>query len=139
VALAIELRIGRLQEGRLSFLLLAAFGRGQEAGGLFVLRPRTAVERFDRDPDFGEDPRLLAGVQRVVDGFLYRGQQGLARVVEAEQVAVLREELADRDLLLLRGHTLGGLAGLARLSPDGRRSGRDRGAKHAWDFLGHGP
>ena len=61
----------------------------------------------DVDPDLGQDAGLFAGVERVVDGFLDRGQQGLARIVEAEQVAVLGEELADRDIALAGGHRLG--------------------------------
>jgi hypothetical protein len=59
------------------------------------------------DPDLGQDARLLAGVERVVDRLLDGGQQGLAGVVEAEQVAVLGEELADRDVALLGRHLTG--------------------------------
>ena len=55
---------------------------------LFVL------DRLDLDVDVGQDAGLLAGVERVVDGLLHGREQRLARVVEAEQVAVLREELA---------------------------------------------
>ena len=62
---------------------------------------------LDVDPDLGQDAGLLAGVERVVDRLLDRGQQRLARVVEAEQVAVLGEELADRDVALRRRHRLG--------------------------------
>ena len=72
---------------------------------------------LDMDPDLRQDAGLFAGVQRVVDGLLDGGQQGLARVVEAQQVAVLGEELADRDVALAGGHRLGGrpatAAGLA--------------------------
>ena len=64
-------------------------------------------EVVDLDRQLGEDAGLLAGVERVVDGFLDRGEQGLRRVVEAEQVAVLGEELGDRDLALLLGQRLG--------------------------------
>ena len=63
--------------------------------------------RFDVDPDLGQDAGLLAGVERIVDGFLDRGEQRLPRIVEAQQVAVLGEELADRDVALLGGHRLG--------------------------------
>ena len=45
--------------------------------------------RFDRDPDFRDDPRFFASVERVIDRFLDGRQQGLAGVVEAQQVAVL--------------------------------------------------
>ena len=89
---------------------------------------------LDVDPDFGQDAGLFAGVERVVDGLLDGGQQGLARVVEAQQVAVLGKELADRDIALAGGHRLGrrpaprrparGAAG--RLRPD-----RPRGR---WSF-----
>ena len=51
---------------------------------------------LDVDPDFGQDAGLFAGVQGVVDRLLDGGQQGLAGVVETQQVAVLGEELADR-------------------------------------------
>jgi hypothetical protein len=65
------------------------------------------LDLADLHPDLGQDARLLAGVQGIVDGFLDRGQQGLARIVEAEHVAVLGEEVGDRDLALLLGHRLG--------------------------------
>ena len=66
------------------------------------------ADALDVDPDFGQDAGLFAGVQGVVDGLLDGGQQGLARVVEAQQVAVLGEELADGDVALAGGHRLGG-------------------------------
>ena len=62
---------------------------------------------FDVHPDLGQDAGFFAGVERVVDRFLHRRQQGLARIVEAEQVPVLGEELADRNIALLGGHRLG--------------------------------
>ncbi len=68
---------------------------------------RLVAGLLDVDPDFGQDAGFFAGVERVVDGFLDRGQQGLARIVEAEQVAVLGKELADRDIALAGGHRLG--------------------------------
>ena len=58
------------------------------------------------DQDLRQDPRLLAGVEAVVDRLLDRCQQRLARTVEAEQVAVLGEELRDRDLALLARHAV---------------------------------
>ena len=66
----------------------------------------------DLDDDLGEDAGLLAGVEGVVDGFLDGREQRLRRVVEPEQVAVLREELAHRDLALPRRHGLGRRAAL---------------------------
>ncbi len=78
---------------------------------------------FQVDPDFGHDSRFFARVQRVVDRLLDGGQEGLARVVETQQVAVLGEELAHRDIALLGRHGFSGGAtarlavgtGLARL------------------------
>ena len=62
---------------------------------------------LDVDPDFRQDAGFFAGVERVVDRLLDRGQQRLARVVETEQVAVLGEELADGDIPLAGGHRFG--------------------------------
>ena len=75
---------------------------------LRVLRRRLEREVVDLDRQLGQDAGLLAGVERVVDGLLDRREEGLRRVVEAEEVAVLREELGDRDLALLLGERLGG-------------------------------
>jgi hypothetical protein len=69
-----------------------------------------ALGREDLDPDVREDSGLLAGVEAVVDGFLHGREQRLRRIVESEQVAVLREELRNGDLALLRAHLLGGQA-----------------------------
>ncbi len=66
------------------------------------------LQVLDRDRDVGQDARLLARVEGVVDSLLDGGQQRLAGVVEAEQVPVLREELADGDVALARGHFLRG-------------------------------
>ena len=55
----------------------------------------------DLDLDVGEDLGLLAGVERVVDGLLDRGDHPADGRVEAEQVLVLLEELRDRDRTLL--------------------------------------
>ena len=66
-------------------------------------RPRS----WTSTAQLGQDAGFLAGVERVVDGFLDGGEQRLRGVVEAEQVAVLGEELRDRDLALLRGQRLG--------------------------------
>ena len=80
---------------------------------------RSVAGRFDVDPDLRQDAGLFAGVERVVDRFLDRGEQRLARVVEAQQVAVLGEELADRDVALLGGHRLGGGAARGAAVPLG--------------------
>ena len=66
------------------------------------------ADALDVDPDFGQDAGLFAGVQGVVDGLLDGGQQGLARVVETQQVPILGEKLADGDVALAGGHRLGG-------------------------------
>ena len=70
-------------------------------------RPRGA-RSWTSIVQLGQDAGLLAGVERVVDGFLDRGEERLRGVVEAEQVAVLDEELGDRDLALLLRQRLGG-------------------------------
>ncbi len=86
---------------------------------------------FHMHPDLCQDARLLAGVQRVVDRLLDGGQEGLAGVVEAQQVAVLGEELADGDVALAGGHRLGrraaGFAAPGRLAVAGRAAIARRG------------
>ena len=67
-------------------------------------------------------PASSQASRRVVHRLLDRRQQRLARVVEAEQVAVLGEELADRDLALLLGLLFGAAAGAAGGLPPARRS-----------------
>ena len=79
---------------------------------------------LDVDPDFGQDAGLFAGVQGVVDGLLDGRQQGLARVVETQQVAILGKELADGDVALAGGHRLGG--GPAAMPRAARRCRRRR-------------
>ncbi len=92
-------------------------------------RRRRAVGRhhLQRHEDVGQDPGLLGRVERVVDGFLHAGEQRLARVVEAEQVAILGEELGDRDLTLASAHLDGGDRGLRRSGRRGRRAGQCSG------------
>jgi len=100
------------------------------------------AELLDADLDFREDARLLAGVQGVVHRLLDRGQQGLAGVVEAEQVAVLGEELADGDAALGLGHRLGrGVGrprarGLGQVLGLGRRSGFSLRGRGSWRLAG---
>ena len=74
---------------------------------------------LDVDPDLGQDAGLFAGVQGVVDRLLDGGQEGLAGVVEPQQVAVLGKELADGDVALAGGHALG-----RRPAPGSTASGR---------------
>src|SRR5688572_5968165 len=59
------------------------------------------------NPDLRHDSGFLARIQGIVDGFLYGGEERLSRVIETEKVPVLREELADGNVPLLRRHCLG--------------------------------
>ncbi len=70
-------------------------------------RNRFGLRLLDMDPDLRHDPRLFAGVQRVVDRLLDGGQQRLARIVKPQQVPVLGKKLADRNVALLLGHRFG--------------------------------
>ena len=63
---------------------------------LLGVRRALRLQVFDDHRDVRQDPRLLAGVQRVVDRLLHRRQQRLAGVVEPEQVAVLGEKFAEQ-------------------------------------------
>ena len=63
---------------------------------------------LDMDPNLGQDAGLFASVERIVDRFLDGGEQGFARVVEAEQMPVLGKKLADADIALGGGHRVGG-------------------------------
>ncbi len=63
--------------------------------------------RLDMDPYLGQDAGFFAGVQRVVDRLFDRREQRLAGIVEAQQMAVLGKELADRDIALTGGHRFG--------------------------------
>jgi hypothetical protein len=68
-------------------------------------RESVSVRRhLELDDDFGQNPRFLAGVERVIDGFLDAREQRFSRVVEAEQVAVLGKEFGDGDLPLAGSH-----------------------------------
>ena len=95
---------------------------------------------FDLDDDLGQNARLLAGVERIVDGFLDAGEERLARIVEAQQMAVLGEELRDRDLALARAH-LGCRYGRLRrgsLGVDRRRIGLWHGFRHCFFHISTG-
>jgi hypothetical protein len=80
---------------------------------------------LDPHPDLGKDARLFAGVERVVHRLLDAREQRLARRVEAEQVPVLGEELAHRDVPLPGGERL--RRGPAARGRGGRRIRRRRG------------
>ena len=74
--------------------------------------PRPGVPETDEIKRFFfenmEDAGLFACVEGVVNALLDRGEEGLFRVVEAEEVAILGEELADRYLALPHGELFGG-------------------------------
>ena len=53
---------------------------------------------LDGDLDLGKNFSFLAGIERVVDRFLDRGQERFLGVVEAEEVTVLGEEFRNLDL-----------------------------------------
>jgi hypothetical protein len=84
-----------------------------EARGLAGRGRRRAVAGHDLhlDHDVGQDPRLLGGVEGIVDRFFDAGEEGLARIVEAEEVAILGEELRDGDFPLPGPHLDGGEGG----------------------------
>ena len=71
---------------------------------------------LDVDPQLGQDAGFFAGIERIIDGFFDRGQQCFARIVEAQQVAILGKEFADRNIALRRGHRLGRGTVAARLA-----------------------
>ncbi len=67
-----------------------------------------ALHFIDFNENLRQNPRFLAGVERVVDGLLHRRQKRLCGIVESEEVPVFCEEFADRNLPLLRRHRFGG-------------------------------
>ena len=89
---------------------------------------RRRVQGLDLHEQPRQDVRFLAGVEAVVDGFLDGGQERLRRRVEAEQVAVLGEELADRDLALLLGEILRGAGPAPAFLPGRLGRGHGRGS-----------
>jgi hypothetical protein len=66
------------------------------------------TDGFDMNPDFGQDSAFFAGIEGVIDGFFDGGEQGFAWVIEAEQMSVLGEKLADGYFLLGLCHVLCG-------------------------------
>src|SRR6185436_4228404 len=59
---------------------------------------------FDVNPKFGDDTTLFASVEGVVHGFLDRGQKRLPWVIEAKEMSILSEKLADGDIALFFRH-----------------------------------
>ena len=66
------------------------------------LAERRRLKLGQLDEHFRKNPRLFTSVQCVVDGLTDRRQQRLLRRIEAKQMAVFREELADGNLSLTR-------------------------------------
>jgi hypothetical protein len=75
----------------------------------FGCRRAIRLQILDDDCQIWQYTGVFAGVQRVVDGFLDAGEQRLARVVKAEQMAIFGEKLGYRDILLLPRHRFGRL------------------------------
>ena len=72
-------------------------------------RPAHLPERsLTSHPDVGENARFLAGIERVVDRLLDRGDQRLGRGIETEQMTVLEKELRDGNFALPARHFEGG-------------------------------
>src|SRR5215813_9394169 len=95
--------------------------RDAEARGLAGRRRRPVARRdLEGDHHVGQDARLLGGVEGVVRRFLHAGEERLARIVEAEEMAVLGEELGDGDLALARAHLGGGDGSFRRSGGSGR-------------------
>ncbi len=84
------------------------------------------------DENVGQDSRLLTRIERVVDGLLDRGEERLGRIVETQEMPILRKELADRDFALARRHRFGGRASPRRRCLLGGRSLRFRGIGWIW-------
>src|SRR5262249_42796496 len=74
------------------------------SGSVVLHADLEAIRRrcFNMDPDFRNNSGFLACIERIIDGFFYSGKERLAWVIESEQMPVLRKELADRDVTLLR-------------------------------------
>ena len=89
----------------------------EDGGNLRLQNPRTVIgdrdaktvvrQLSDDDLDVGKDAGFLARVKSVIDTLLDGRQKRLARVIEAEKVTVLGEELRNRDVTLTTGHGLG--------------------------------
>src|SRR5688572_18373780 len=67
------------------------------------------------DPYLRHDSGFLAGIERVIYGFLDGREKGFSRIVKTEKMAILGKELADGDVTLLRRHRLGGGASWSSL------------------------
>ena len=61
--------------------------------------------------DVRQDAGFFTGVQGIVYALFDGGQERLTRIIEAQQMAVLDEELGHRDIPLTQGHVLGGRQG----------------------------
>ena len=84
-------------------------------------------ELLDVDFQGRKDSRFLAGIERVVDGFLYRGQKGFLGIIEPQEVSILGEEFRNGDLPLPCRHAFRGLTAIAfRFLLHGKRAGLRR-------------
>src|SRR5215472_18002265 len=59
------------------------------------------------NPDLGNNARLLASVEGIVNSLFNRRQESFSRIIEAKQVPVLREKFADGYVALFCRHRLG--------------------------------
>src|SRR5215472_11738685 len=59
------------------------------------------------NPDLGNNARLLASVEGIVNSLFDRRQESFSRIIEAKQVPVLREKFADGYVALFGRHRLG--------------------------------
>jgi len=68
-------------------------------------RDRFAVrDHLEPDGDVRQNAGFFTSIERIVHGFLYAGEQSLARIIEPEQMPVLREEFRDGNFPLARTH-----------------------------------
>ncbi len=77
---------------------------GNSVAGLFGCSRAIGLEVFDDDGDVWQNAGFFAGIEGIIDRFFDGGQEGFARIVEAEEMAIFGKELADGDVLLLGRH-----------------------------------
>src|SRR5215510_6893740 len=91
----------------------AVVGNGDPKASSLARRERRPAlgDGLELHGDVRKNPGFFACVERVVNGLLHAGQERLARVVKAEEMVVLGEELRDGDRALTRAHLDGGHGG----------------------------
>ena len=107
--------------------------RGDDAGAVVLDNDPEYIGAgfFDADVDVGKHLRFLAGVECVIDCFLYGGNDPPGRGVKSQQVFVLLEKLRDTDTALLLCEFLSEHHALSpRLSP---RPGQASSARRSED------